>query len=415
MALNPLSLGTPDLALDLNKVAEALTAQEALPELELQHRNRASKQLPDVRQAVICSLKEMLNKLQGPTRTLLDMTNTARVRISVIRAMINLSLATIVPRSGSISFTALAEKVKVDQVLLERLLRFAFSEGIFTETTAGSGEVCHTELSRELPTVTPWVQLVLSSTIMLPDFYLSEALELGRLKEGRKTAAELALNEDFWHALESNSQSVDFHDGMKSLSAAQRACVEVSVRDLFLWEQQAEAHVIDIGGGHGQTAIEGARRNINLSFIVQDTEENKVAAERAIPQELRGRVTFQSHDFFTPQPIIPDYPLIIFMKWILHDWSDDRCIEILKHLVPLLNQNGNRLLVAEYVLSDESYVRAMDMTMLSMFNSGERTLEQFDSLFHRVDERMHIVKIWESGEIGMKILEIKLIPIKRSI
>jgi 6-hydroxytryprostatin B O-methyltransferase len=373
--------------------------------------NSTSNEVTDIRETLIRLLDDMLQKVQGPTRTLIQMTNTARVRLMVMRTIVHFDLVTKVPEEGSVPLAMLASVVGVDQPLLDRVLQFAFTQGIFREATPGSGDVSHTELSRAIPLLAPWLKLVLSPVTILPDLYLPGALESSRDAANSKTAIELAFNKPFYEFIKSDSHLKLFQDGLKSLSMAQKACWCPYGGGHFRWEEQPRSLIIDIGGGNGNTAVEAATRNPDLHFIVQDLEENRVQAEQTIPKELQKRVLFQSHDFFTVQRRMFQQPVTFFMKWILHNWPDDRCVEILTHLLPLLVLPGSRLLVQEYVLSDCPHVRAMDMTMLPFFNSGarERTLQEFVTLFQQVDGRMKIAKVWEADEWGMKILEVTVV------
>ncbi|KAJ9601888.1 hypothetical protein H2200_013603 [Cladophialophora chaetospira] len=364
--------------------------------------NPIESDLTDVRESLVCLLQDMLQKVQGPTRTLIDMTNTARVRLSLLRTIVHFDLVGKVPEAGSVAFDELASITAVDRSLLERVLRFAFSQGIFQETSPGHGTVSHTELSRAIPLLAPWFQLVLSATC------LCRRQQSSRDPHDSKTAVEIAFKKPFYAVIKSDSHLRLFQDGLKSLSMAQKVCWWSHESDLFPWEEQPKSVIVDVGGGNGQTAVEIARKNPDLHFVVQDLEENRTQAEQTIPPDLQKRVLFQAHDIFTVQRRIFQQPVTFFMKWILHNWSDDRCIEILTHLVPLLVLPGSRLLVQEYVLSESTYVRAMDMTMLTFFTSGarERTVQDFDILFQQVDRRMRIAKVWEADEMGMKILEV---------
>lgn len=372
--------------------------------------NRTSIPSADIRESLISLLNEMLEKIQGPTRTLIEMTNTARVRLSVIRVIIHFNLAMKIPENGSISFIELASTIRVDQSLLERVLRFAFSQRIFQETSPGSGEVSHTPLSKKIPLLAPWFTLILSSITVRSDLSLPEALESSLEATGSKTAVEIAFKKNFWEVIKSLAYLDTFQDGLRSLSNAQKACLVPGGGDLFRWEEQQNALVIDIGGGDGHSAVEAATKNSELHFIVQDLEENRSKAEDCIPLALRKRVLFQAHDFFTVQRQILRRPVTFYMRWILHDWPDDRCVEILTQLLPLLAQAGSRLLVHEYLLSHLAHVRAMDMTMLTFFNSGagERSLAGFEALFRQVDPRIRIVKVMDTDEWGMRILEVVL-------
>ena len=76
-------------------------------------------------------------------------------------------------------------------------------------------------------------------------------------------------------------------------------------------------------------------------------------SEKNLPEKYRGRVRFQQHDFFTPQPI-KDAD-IYFLRFILHDWPDEECISILRNLVPAL-KNGAKILINEMVLPEPNTV-----------------------------------------------------------
>ncbi|CAH8256025.1 unnamed protein product [Arabidopsis lyrata] len=78
----------------------------------------------------------------------------------------------------------------------------------------------------------------------------------------------------------------------------------------------------------------------------------------------------------------------IFMKWILHDWTDEDCVKILKNCWKSLSNKGKVIIVemvtpVEPKINDISsnVVLAMDMLMLTQSSGGkERTLSQFETL-----------------------------------
>ena len=67
--------------------------------------------------------------------------------------------------------------------------------------------------------------------------------------------------------------------------------------------------------------------------------------DASLPADLKGRVSFLSHDFFKPMPVQADLYLI---KLILHDWPDKQCVEILRGLRPALKP-GAKVLFVDYV------------------------------------------------------------------
>ena len=60
----------------------------------------------------------------------------------------------------------------------------------------------------------------------------------------------------------------------------------------------AGATIVDVGGANGHVSMALARAYPNLHFIVQDLEHNIVKARAEIPEDLKGRVDLQVHDFF---------------------------------------------------------------------------------------------------------------------
>ncbi|KEF50836.1 uncharacterized protein A1O9_13113 [Exophiala aquamarina CBS 119918] len=351
--------------------------------------NETTNDPPSIRQALIVALNELLVKVQGPTRALIDMTNTSRVRLAAMRVVTQFDLAASVPETGAISVRQLASIAAVDPFMLERVLRFAFSQGIFQEETPGSGEVSHTELSRAIPVLAPWIRWVLSPITVLPDLSLPDALESSLSPGGGPSAAHLAFQRGFWDELRSRppSEVAAFQAGLRSLSHAQTLCREGGVEDdVFRWEALENTLVIDVGGGDGQSAIEGAKRNPAVHFLVQDLEENHAKFLQIVPQDLSERVTFRVHDFFDPQPPAGPLPVTVFMKWVLHNWSHRQCVQILTNVLPLLTRTGSRLLIADYLLSDGAHIRAIDVTMMTLFGSGERTLGDIETMLGDVDK-----------------------------
>ncbi|CAF1913448.1 hypothetical protein HID58_047641 [Brassica napus] len=78
----------------------------------------------------------------------------------------------------------------------------------------------------------------------------------------------------------------------------------------------------------------------------------------------------------------------VFMKWILHDWTDEHCIKLLKNCWKSLPEKGKVILVemitpVEPKLDDffSNIVFAMDLLMLTQCSNGkERSLSQFQNL-----------------------------------
>jgi hypothetical protein len=118
------------------------------------------------------------------------------------------------------------------------------------------------------------------------------------------------------------------------------------------------------------------------SFGVFDRAEVGGMAEANIERNgLADRIKFYSGNFF--EEIQSGFDVIV-MKHIIHDWSDERCIVILKNCRKVLKV-GDRLIVVDHLVdnSDENYssVLALDHSMAMQVGGKERTLEEFRGLF----------------------------------
>ncbi|XP_020260885.1 caffeic acid 3-O-methyltransferase-like isoform X2 [Asparagus officinalis] len=76
----------------------------------------------------------------------------------------------------------------------------------------------------------------------------------------------------------------------------------------------------------------------------------------------------------------------VFMKWILHDWSDEDCIKILKNCFEALPDSG-KVIIAEFIIpevpDEDTMTQTMhyaDLCMLNFCEGKERTKEEFESL-----------------------------------
>lgn len=97
-----------------------------------------------------------------------------------------------------------------------------------------------------------------------------------------------------------------------------------------------------MGGGVGHIVHALLTHNSNASCIVQDLPGIVAQGEKAIPQEVQGRITFQAHDFFKDQPV--HGADIYLLRHNLHDWSNKYACKILKALVPALKPGAKVVL-----------------------------------------------------------------------
>ncbi|PQE29668.1 O-methyltransferase family 2 protein [Rutstroemia sp. NJR-2017a BBW] len=125
-------------------------------------------------------------------------------------------------------------------------------------------------------------------------------------------------------------------------------------------------------GGHGTVSQYLARETKDLEFIIQDLPGTVEAGRKTLPVDLKSRVRFMEHDFFTEQPVREAD--VYFFRWILHIWSDGYCKKILRAL-----EKGGTVLVYEYVLGDGPETRVSRKQLRYVKVHGKRIIREWKS------------------------------------
>ncbi|KAF2728854.1 putative O-methyltransferase [Polyplosphaeria fusca] len=180
----------------------------------------------------------------------------------------------------------------------------------------------------------------------------------------------------------------------------------------FPWASLKTGKVIDIGGGNGHIAIALARSFPLLQFVVQDISPRMLSQAEQFEDQ---RVTFQEHDFFTPQPVHDASVFII--RQCLHNQSDEDAIKIVRQVIPALGRcgHGTPLLINEVILPDsgtitrfqEHYLRQVDLCMMVTLGTRQRSEREFRRLINEADERLEVVHV-RNNPMGLGLLEVHL-------
>ncbi|WQF86499.1 Putative O-methyltransferase domain, S-adenosyl-L-methionine-dependent methyltransferase superfamily [Colletotrichum destructivum] len=97
------------------------------------------------------------------------------------------------------------------------------------------------------------------------------------------------------------------------------------------------------------------------------------------------------------------------MHSVLRDWTDEVGRSILSRFTAAMKPGYSRLLVNENVLPPTGanwQKTALDMMMMTLFSSRERTEEQWRRLLEPAGLR--IIKIWSQGEGVESLIECEL-------
>jgi hypothetical protein len=140
-----------------------------------------------------------------------------------------------------------------------------------------------------------------------------------------------------------------------------------------------------------------------------------LALAQSAQQDCDGRVTFQQHDFFDPQPVQDASAFIL--RQCLHNNSDGDAVRIIRAVVPALERcaHGTPLLINEVILpepgtatrSEEHHLRQVDFCMMVTLGAKQRTEGEFGRLIKEADERLDIVGVHRNPQ-GVGLLEVQL-------
>jgi 6-hydroxytryprostatin B O-methyltransferase len=170
-----------------------------------------------------------------------------------------------------------------------------------------------------------------------------------------------------------------------------------------------------MGGSAGHVSLTLAKKHPNVRFVVQDLPTVKSSFNAHIPSGMKSHISFENHDFFTPQPI--KNASIYLLKHIFHNWSDSKGAEILNQIVPAMGQ-GSRILIIEAIVPEpgtaplyvDRTMSAMDLHMFTGGNGKERTLEDWKVLLKKTDERLIVENVVQRDDMAFALIEIGLKP-----
>ncbi|KAI0141209.1 S-adenosyl-L-methionine-dependent methyltransferase [Xylariaceae sp. FL1272] len=163
-------------------------------------------------------------------------------------------------------------------------------------------------------------------------------------------------------------------------------------------ELEAQTPVfVDIGGsfGHQCVALKQKYPDLVGRVILQDRDE-VIEQVKAKPLPGFNGIEAQAHDFFTPQPI--KGARAYYMRNILHDWTDEKCVDILTSITPAMTPES-RILIDEMVLPEVGApwrATQLDLAMNASFAAAERTRAEWDVILDKAN--LKIVDVWKYTE-----------------
>jgi len=268
----------------------------------------------------------------------------------------------------------LAQKVGAQPDALYRVMRALAGAGVVEQTSSRSFRL--TAVGQALKTDAP---ICMRHTAMQmgdpwstrPWEYFTETIRTGI------DGVTQAFGKNVFELLaEEPEQAEHFNQSMSAYSAATIDAIAGG------YDFSGIRRLADVGGGHGKLLSAILERNPQMTGVVYDLPE--VVAGASKPEHLTGcgeRISFEGGSFFDRVPSGCD---AYMMKFIMHDWSDEHCVTILRNIRQQMPENG-RVLVIEQIVAptpELSFAKLLDMEMLALTVGGrERTEAEFAQLF----------------------------------
>lgn len=207
-----------------------------------------------------------------------------------------------------------------------------------------------------------------------PGHWLTWGRTSEAVREGG-TQSKAALGQDIFQYLGEHTEEAGlFSKAMTNLSAPviAEAVDVIDVSDV--------ADVVDVGGANGTfvQALLAAHPHLRGTVL----ELPHVVPGALVDAERNGlsdRFTAVAGDFFRE---IPEGDVHL-LKFVMHDFDDERCVQILRRCREALRPGG-RVIVVEMLTGEPGeggFAPLMDIAMLTMLTGRERNLPEFDRLF----------------------------------
>jgi hypothetical protein len=277
--------------------------------------------------------------------------------------------------SGPKSITELAGLSSSDEVSLYRLMRALAGEGIFKElpgkmfiNTPQSSALKEGDNSMKY-----MIMHQFGETPMILFSHLTDCIRTG---EGN---TRKILGKGIFQYLEENPARNEIYNKSMDNSSGLAALALLSAYNF-----KGIKTLVDVGGGHGVLLESILEKYGEMKGILFD-QHHVVDPEKKLAGESDSKERFKivSGNFFNDIPAGADAYL---MKNILHAFSDEDCLRLLRKIHAVMAPNG-KLIIFETVTAPDnepSFGKLVDLLMMTGTEGGkERTRQEFSDLFNR--------------------------------
>jgi SAM-dependent methyltransferase len=293
-----------------------------------------------------------------------------------LRALVELDLPDRMHRPSTAAELATAAGCDADA--LDRLLSYLASRGCVRRDRRGRYSANRvTRMLTRHGGWAGWVQFLGAPWTMTAYSHL-----LGAVRDGTDPVVA-THGVDFFTYLAAHPAAAEaFHDAMAAGARLQALMIEGS---LDLGSARA---VLDVGGSTGPLLAQLLSSHPALRGAVLDRGEARAGALATFAEAgIADRAEFVAGDFFDAVPAGFDVHLLTA---VLHDWSDDDCVRILRNCAAALEPDGRIIVIDSKLVpgARNGFAQSTDALMLAFTPGGrERTARQFSALWERAGLR----------------------------
>lgn len=266
----------------------------------------------------------------------------------------------------------LAHAAQVRPDALYRLLRALASVGVFSEDQTHRFALTPLAecLRRDVPG-SQWAMAVMNGE----EHYQSWGGLLHSLRTGQPAFEKLYGMGVFEYLTQHPESARVFDQAMVSVHGRETATM------LDAYDFAGIGVLADVGGGNGSLLTAVLKKHpslrgilFDLPGVIERARANVDAAGVADRCQLLAGSFFES---------IPPGADAVLMRHIIHDWDDERSLQILRNVHRAL-KTGGKLLLVEGVIqpgNEPSFGKLLDLTMLVIPGGQERTEEEYRRLY----------------------------------
>jgi C-methyltransferase len=276
---------------------------------------------------------------------------------------------------GPVTIDELAASVDADPDALRRLLRALIGRGVFRHRRDGRYEL--NSLARTL------CSDAAASMRWAAQFYGSReqrerwTLLADSIRSGTSVVPVLHGKESFEYFAEDPLHAELFNRTMASISELTDASVAAG------YDFSRYPTIVDVGGGHGSLLTAILAATPGAQGVLYDLPAVVSPRPKSLCQpDLADRVCIREGSFFDSVPAGGD---AYILKNILHDWPDEKAVQILRNVRAAAGRRATVLLV-ELVIPDHDRDfpgKWADLEMLLNLAARERTAVEYRNLLRK--------------------------------